>query len=948
MTPAEWEKVSEIYHAASELDPDARGDYVRKACGADTLLVREVESLLSADLEAGDFIMEPLVPNAISGPDTTRSLAGTKLGHYLIERGIGSGGMGEVYLATDTRLNRKVALKTLPAPFASDRAFLKRFRTEAQAAAVLNHPNVATIYSVEDFDGRPVITMEYVDGRVLSDITPNPGLDLDLFLDWFTCVADALSHAHDNGVVHRDIKPGNIMITGNGTPKILDFGLARIEEERGHGTIDTNITQPGQVIGTPSYMSPEQAEGKEIDHRTDIFSLGVVMFEALTGKRPFTGDSHAEVVSNLLKSDPPSVADLRPDTPRAVARLISRCLNKSRRARPQSMKDVNAILSEQWATISRSGLRSGSLRRLYREFNPASTKWIFALAGLLVVFGAFAARYYFLTAAPDRSLNFARMTHRKLSQSNDVVYAHITPDGGSIVYNVIDPDEKRSMWIRRTDDRNALQLLPPSEVSFWGGLAISPDGSQISYITADWSAKYGTLYRISALGGQPRKLVDTVNDLGSFSADGERLLIVRYGDPTKLISIKASDGTDEQVLHTVGEGVLIRDPHFSADGKSIFFSRVENVGRNEQWSLIEIPLGGGEQRTVLNPRKERINEVAVLADGQILIVNQEDPGSNLNQLYLVDTATGEETRITNDLNSYFGLSVSKDGSSIVSAQRQFSKHIWIGDPNAPASFKRVTREPTAHMTAAWAGDDRIVYDAVDNNTPHIWISDQDGQNAEQLTPNDSSDYHPRITPDGNMIIFVSERTGERKVWRMNIDGSDPVMLTEVEGQTSDPRISPDGKHVLFQWTRSDSVKLGKVPILGGDITEEPIYTNSYWAISNRGDKVAYAIRDASDSQPKVAIRRLADPEPYLKLEISPIYVFKWMMDDNAIIFRQRDGGEHPFSTVWIWDLFSNSKKVFYSAHPDNIFDASLAPDGKDLLTLQGRLITDAVLLTKAK
>jgi Tol biopolymer transport system component len=380
----------------------------------------------------------------------------------------------------------------------------------------------------------------------------------------------------------------------------------------------------------------------------------------------------------------------------------------------------------------------------------------------------------------------------------------------------------------------------------------------------------------------------------------------------------------------------------------VFFSKVENVGRGEQWSLNEISLTSSEDRKILAPRKERINAFAVLAGGRTLIVNQEDAASKLNQLYRVDIASGEETRITNDLNSYFGLSVSSDGSSIVSAQRYFSKNIWVGDPADESSFRKITREPTAHLTAVWTSGGRIVYDSVDNNIPHIWISDLDGENEQQLTPNDSADYSPRVTPVADLIVFVSERTGEQQIWRMNIDGSNPALITQVEGHANDPRITPDGKHVLFRWTRNDSVTLGKVPIMGGEIVEQPLFTETYWALSNGGDQVAYAMRENPYAPPKVAIRRLAEPEPYLTLDIAPIHIFKWSDNDRSILYRQREGGEFPFATVWLWDLLSGSRKIFYSAHPDNIFDASISPDGKKIATLQGRLITDAVMLTKTK
>ncbi len=951
MSPQDWEKVSELFEAVEGLGPPERAAFLDRECGDSPEIRREIESLLAAHSDAGDFINVPIVPDLQfpARENNANSLAGARFGHYVIERSIGSGGMGDVYLALDTRLNRRVALKTLPGVFARDPSFAKRFRNEAKAAAGLNHPNVATVYSVEKINNRPVITMEYVEGSTLDHETPDQGLDIVTFLDWFTCLSDALAHAHERGVVHRDVKPGNIMIAKDGTPKILDFGLARIDvravQAVRQSAVDQSITQPGQVIGTPAYMSPEQAEGKDIDIRSDIFSFGVVMYEAITGVRPFSGDSHAEVVSNLLRTDPPLVSKLRPEIPASIARLISRCLVKSPRGRIQSMDEVNSILSEVWTTFSRGSSRNHSLRRLYREFHPTSPKWIVATA-LLVIVAAVGANYYFNSTRATPAVSFADLTFRRLSQAGDVVYAHITPDGRSIVFNTIEPDEKRAMWIRRVEDKNALQLLPPQQVAFWGGLAISADGSDVFYITADWSARHGTLYKVSSLGGAPRRLVDTVNDLGSLSPDGERMLYVRYGPQVQILSAKTSDGSDETVHYSAAAGTIVRDPHYSSDGRQIYFSKVENVGRIEYWSLIEVPLTGGSERTILPQRRERINELAVLTGGRGIVVNQEDPNSRFNQLYHVDTATGTETRVTNDLNSYFGVSISSQGDQIVTAHRQSLNDIWVGETGNHASFRKVTREPNVFEIASWTPDGRIIYDVLDNNVPHIWMLEPESGVSRQLTPSDSPGFGPRVTPDGRYTIFTSERTGERKLWRMNLDGSEPVLLTNVEGEAFSGRIAPDGRNVYFRWRRADRESLGVIPVDGGDATELPLFGETYWALSSDGSQVAYVIRGTGNEPAKVALRRINEAEPYRILDIDPIHVFRWAPGDKALIYRLREGGVDPFTTLWIQDTESDEVKMFHSSKPNNIFNIDLSADGKRMAAVQGKIVTDAVMLSK--
>jgi serine/threonine protein kinase len=419
MTAERWEQIAEVYHSARELKRDERWAFLAKMCAGDDCLRREVESLLSADAEAGDFIAEPIVKNAASvfNVEAESSLEGKNLAHYQILSRIGAGGMGEVYLAEDLKLGRLVALKILPEEFCGDPDILQRFRIEARAAATLNHPCIATLYSVEESGGCYFITLEYVAGENLADVISASETDLETALDLFICLADALAHSHEQGIVHRDIKPGNVMIKTDGVPKILDFGLAQIDRAKDvHFASDLKLTRDGQIFGTPSYMSPEQAEGKEVDHRSDVFSFGVLMYETITGTRPFKGDSYASIVSELLKTEPPSVAKLKPETPVALARLIERCLHKSRRKRPQSMREICAVLEETKAAIEAGVLRDSSAKLLSPEPKKVSLRWIFAPLVLLVAIAAFAV-YYLTRQSPPPVISFDNMTLRKLSQT---------------------------------------------------------------------------------------------------------------------------------------------------------------------------------------------------------------------------------------------------------------------------------------------------------------------------------------------------------------------------------------------------------------------------------------------------------------------------------------------------------------------------------------------------
>ena len=947
MTPEQWEKVSEIFHAASELEGAERQTYLDANCDGDESLRREVESLLEANSEAGNFISQP-----VAGAFASRLLKGSAfspgevLGHFRIISKIGSGGMGEVFLAADTKLGRKVALKTLSPVFEGDEAFLTRIRNEARAAAALNHPHVATVYSVEEINGHTFIAMEYIEGRTLDALIPDDGVSNETFVDWFVPIARALEHAHSRGIVHRDIKPGNIMMTNDGIIKILDFGLAHFGtpiDFRPGDVYDPSLTQPGQILGTPAYMSPEQAEGKKVDHRTDIFSLGVVMYESITGKKPFRGDGNAEIVNRILTAEVDPLATSRPGTPAAISDVVARCLNKRRRDRPGAMSEIRDAI----ASAGPSGpVTSGSFSaRFYRQVRSGRV-WPNFVGAAIVLSIALFGWFYFSRTANNLPPNLANMTLRRLSQSNDVVFASISPDARSMVYITIEENGNRGLYIRRVDDRSALQLMPSQPVQYWGGVTMTNDLSQVYFITANRGGTQSTLYRISALGGQPRRLTDGVNDLGSLSADGKRILFVRYRDKLRISSANAEDGSDERVLREEETtSSIIRDPQFSADERDIYYTRMDRIDGVEWWKLVRMPATGGDEKIIIPTRREKISEIAVLRDGKGLVINGGDPTSGLSQLFYVSLPDGKLTRLTNDLNSYFGVSIDNAGRSIVAAQRYDERRIWVGDAGALDRARPITPESNIHRLSNWTPDGRIVYDAVDNSLPHVWIMDADGRNPQQLTPNDSGDQHPQVSIDGRFIIFTSNRSGHDQVWRMNIDGSNQVLLANVEGTTNGPQVAADGQMVYFFWTRGTRTVLGRVPITGGEVTELPRFGESEWAMSPDGNRVAYVMRDETDQQRNLAILRMDSPSPERILESSPQYLLKWRPDGQALLVRERDQGVNPYGTIIEYDLATNARREYLSTAPEYVIDISFSRDGKRASLVRGNLSTDAVMLS---
>ncbi|MEO5860436.1 MAG: protein kinase [Pyrinomonadaceae bacterium] len=959
MTPEQWKKVGEIFGVAVEKEEAEVDDYLREACGDDAALRYEVESLLAAGKDAGRFISDPVAGNFVADfADHIAALSpGSSLGHYTIVEGLGSGGMGEVYLATDTKLGRKVALKTLPPSFVGEPSSLRRFRNEAQAAANINHPNVATLYSVEEVDSIHFLTMEYIQGKTLDKLIPEEGLDLKIFIKWFEPLAQALAAAHDRGIIHRDIKPGNIMISAEGTPKILDFGLAQIEQSIvGSASHAIDITAPGQIIGTPSYMSPEQAQGAEVDVRSDIFSLGTVMYEALTGKRPFRGQTQGLIVKAVINSDPDPITDQRGDVPFFMAKMVARCLQKSPGDRFQSIREVCSILKETKAASDAGVSVDSFARRFYREATSPSKFWM--APGAVIVLVLAVGAWWYLSRTPDRfPIRFDNMGMRRFSDADNVGYAQISPDGKSVAYATYEDEGTRSLWIRRIDDRNPLLLVPPQRVQFWGGLAISNDGGHIFYLTAGRTATVGTLFRVSSLGGPVRKLVDDVNDIGGVSPDGQRLLLVRYGQRPQIISVNTSDGGNEQVIVETpvenARSMNFRDPHFSPDGKSVYFVRTRNQQGEETWAMESIDLESKAER-VLFTESERVSEFAVLPDSSGLIYTGVDNVSKLQQVFHYSFRDGAKTRLTNDLYFYFGVNIDAEGKTILVSQTSDEQQLWVGDAQNIPSLKPTIEEPQPYQNVEWTPDGRLVYDGYENNVAQIWTTNDDGTNRQKLTSSGADDFEPQVSPDGQYIVFTSKRSGRRQIFRMNIDGGQQTLLADVPGVTQVPRISADGQNVIFDWFNSGERMIATVPILGGTVQELlrpdkniPLSNTFYWAMSPDGTSIAYSVWFPAEEKMKIAVGAADKTEPPKVLDIWPSAIFKWSPDGKSIVYKERQAGYRPENLILEVEVATGKTRQVLAAGRDQVIDFSYSRDKKKVAVIRGRDKSNAVLLSAA-
>ncbi|HSG01613.1 MAG TPA: protein kinase, partial [Vicinamibacterales bacterium] len=750
-------------------------------------------------------------------------MIGKTLGHYRIESLLGKGGMGEVYLAEDTKLGRQVALKILSSELAGDADRRQRFEREARAAAALNHPNIVTIHSVEEADGVPFLTLELVDGETLSSLIPPGGMSLEKLLTIAIPLADAIGAAHQRGITHRDLKPANVMVTGEGRVKVLDFGLAKLKEEAwqaASASLPTQeLTGEGRILGTVAYMSPEQAEGRAVDPRTDVFALGVMLYEMATGRRPFTGDTQMSVLSAIIKETPASVTELKGDLPRDLARILQRCLAKDPEDRYQTAKDLRNDLRMLKEDLASGELTTSAAGTAVRVPPAAKPVWqrpavLGAAAVVLVAAAAYLVGRGGAPAEPTRT-PFENVSLTRLTTTGTAGLAALSADGRYAAY-VVEENREQSLWLRQVTTSSNVQIVPAAAVAY-DGLGFSPDSNYIYYVVYPRGENYASLFQVPVLGGGARKILEDIDTPPSFSPDGREFAFLRGFPDTggTAIMLADADGGNERELarRTLPQDFMLDGVAWSPDGRVIVAP-----GTNRETleaSIVVVDAESGAETTLGTHDWQAVHFFAWLPDGRTLLVNaHEGGGESSTQIWAVSYPDGTVTRVTNDLSTYSGLSLSGDGSSFVSVRNELRSRITAipdGDVNRAVEVTAGAGTDDGVAGLAWTPDGRVVYAASTSGNSDIWIMNADGSNRVQLTNLPEGDYLPLVTPDGTSIVFVSERERARTLWRMNIDGSNPVRLGA--GRVAyRPVISFDGQWVYY----SDPDRQNfRIPVAGG-------------------------------------------------------------------------------------------------------------------------------------
>jgi eukaryotic-like serine/threonine-protein kinase len=913
---------------------------------------------------------------------------GVTLAHYRIISKIGAGGMGEVYRAQDTELGRPVALKFLPTEVAAHQSRVKRFIQEAKAASALNHPNILTVHQIGRTDDTTFIATEFVDGVTLRDHM-RQGLRLIEVLEVSIQIASALVAAHTAGIVHRDIKPENIMVRKDGIVKVLDFGLAKLTDKydsSSAGSEATTValvnTEPGAVLGTVAYMSPEQAAGREVDARSDIWSLGVVLYEMLTSQTPFKGASKSHIIVAITDHEPSPITQFSPEVPEALEWIVAEALTKDPDERLHTAKEMlgklkklkqrlesgvmpvsagdlspSAAPSASLAPAANSHLTSPALKQptldaaaistlpsATHEFSssaarsrisrPKKVAAAFLALGLIVA-GALGYALFALFSQPKRfgPVKMAALTTGGKINGEDINgQVSVSPDGKYVVSAANNAKQQASLWIRQVSTNSLVRILPPENGAYLA-TTFSPDGEMIYYVATLERDKFvPTLYRIPVLGGTTAKILDRVFSAIGFSKDGQQFAFVRRNQDDIALMVANTDGSGEPRTIAVSKqanGFSTAGPSWSPDGKQIACGMFD--GAAGYATLVEVPIAGGGPRSISSEKWASIGRIIWLADHSGLIMTAQPEFSSVGtQVWFLPYPGGQARRITNDLNGYgeVSLGLTADSGAIATIQTVYVSGVWITSPGQDESRGRQILKTSLPDTVAWTPEGKIVYASRTGENWDIWMANRDGSETKQLTTDGHIDQQPSVCADGRYIVFHSDRSRSRTIWRMDADGGNQKQLTGGNSVDGYPVCSPDGRFVVFMSGRSGVPAIWKIGIDGGEPIQLTRRPSELPSISPDGKLISYFYTDEqANNQPTVSFIPFEGGEPVktvsLPRSVQPI-AFAWMPDGQSVAYLDNSSG---ILNIWSQPIDGGAPKQLTNFKSEFVSSFAISRDG---------------------
>ena len=907
--------------------------------------------------------------------------------------------------------DRRAAMGT--SPLQPDPAALERFKREALAAAALDHPNICTIYEVGEHEGQPFIAMQLLEGETLRErLAVGAGgarpsvegerrspLPMDTLFDLAIQIADALDAAHTKGIIHRDIKPANLFITTRGQAKILDFGLAKllpvgasfkpaptgpggdIASEIPTATIEPeNLTSPGTTMGTVAYMSPEQVRAEKLDARSDLFSFGVVLFEMATGRLAFAGSTAGVIFNAILSLEPTPLSQLNPGIPPKLEEMISKALEKDREVRYQHASDLRADLKRLQRQIQagqptgviispQAGMPAPAATTaapgVAPAAGPASDSAIVAavvsrhkktlVAGAIalaaLIFGAGYAIYR-LVERDRRAPSTEAMKITPLTSSGKAMNAAISPDGRYVVNGEEDAGQA-TLWLYQVATGSHTQIVPPAPVRGMG-LTISNDGNYVYYARSDAGHPEGELFKLPVLGGTPKKLLEHLDTSVTLSPDGKRLAFGRQLTErgADAIIVANEDGSGAKPLHIWKQPEsLAGTPAWSPDGKWIA-TPGQTTSPAVVQSLLAVDATTGAETPVGTHRWAGIRRPAWLPGGNALVMAAAELATpNQFQIYEVSFPGGEVRRITNDLNSYHGMGVTADGTSLVTVEDEFEAKLWVSGTGGNADYQELALPGKRNGMDGlfWSGDNQVIYTFVSGGSEELLSVGATGNGQKQLMAMsgeaaEDGDFAP--CGDGRHMVARSARAQGLNSWRFDADWSNPMQLTKGNLDVN-PNCSGDGKWVVYQSLQTGNWTICKVSINGGQPVQLTKGDSYFPTISPDSKWIAFTSQPDPRKSPTLAIMAFdgGPPEETFELpDTADPSTAHWTPDGRSLTFID---GRKGVGNLWNQPVSGGPPKQITNFKSELIFNFAWSRDGRLALS-RGTKSHDVIMISNFK